>query len=388
MDYVFDIKELKIRNNTVNKLLVKNFILNKGIPNYLKWEKGNLRAILEYIGKDNIVLPECNCNHKHGDSRLLPKLIIEDYLTIDKNFRKVIFDVIKNIDIFEDEVIEIECPKFYVTNEELIEMGHDLYKNLPTKNDRYLKSYLKYTDPKEHCLTFVDFDEEVEGTFGITYPVYHPTYKPYIFVFRENDINDLISLSHEVAHGIFYQPNSNGKCKRIMELEELEGQWFNYLSLDYARNKLKMDNIDAMELNCFTTAFDYFYGLLITSICIKLFKEKREINFDRVNKLLRKNDIDISINNEIIDITFNVLPSERIRYFSSFLIETDLEKMYQTDKEKAFWCFEKIQEFKNYQDLNNLEKYGITCFEDGYQTLKEKIKRMTLIQEKNMDTPK
>lgn len=315
------------------------------------------------------------------------KLIIDydDYKSVNDFFKKIPFDISNKMILFNELDYEPEYPDLDISDYQLIKIGYDFFSKLPTKNKEYLKLYSVYTDKKNGFMDLRHYDYELSGIMGETFPIYFPSYSPYFVINRCNKFSDLITLCHEIAHGIFFRPNmKDGTCKRIEELSELEGFFFNYLVIKYGKDTLNISNTEIAEICDFSTIYNNLISLVIAFIVIDGIINNNSLRFDEIEKELEKRNLLIEVDKETISDLFDTSISDRINYLSSYLVSLDLEKVYENDPEKAFWDFEKIQKIKNYGDLNKLSNYDITCFEDGYKNFNEKVKKMNLIQ-KNME---
>jgi len=67
-------------------------------------------------------------------------------------------------------------------------------------------------------------------------------------------------------------------------------------------------------------------------------------------------------------------PQEEAKYTLSYLTSLDLEKIYESDPEYAFYLMKKIRNNKTENIFGNLKENGITFMSDGYQNLKRKVK--------------
>ena len=384
MNYYFNMNDLKRRKRVLTKLIKNNKVHNLKIPKQLEDDYYKICYLIDetrdFYNFDNREISSTIEDETY-------KLIIDydDYKSINAFFRNVPFGVNDNMILLSEIEEEPEYPDLKISDDELISTGYDFYSKLPTKNKEYLKLYSIYTSKKNDFLDLRHYDYELFGIMAQTFPIYFPSYTPYFVINRCNKLSDLISVCHEVAHGIYFRPNmKNGTCKRINELNELEGLFFNYLTINYAKNVLGISNTEVAELCDFGTVNNDLIDLIIAYSVIDSISTKNSVRFDDLESDLEKKNLSIKIDKDLIEDLFNTSLSSRMSYLASYLVSTDLETIYKNDPEKAFWDFEKIQKFKYYSDLKRLEKYGITCFEDGYHNFNEKVKRMNLIQ-KNMD---
>ena len=370
MNYYFNISDLKRRKRVIEKLLKNSSIHNTDIPKELEDDYFKICYLIDNTEDYYKLSDASNLEMDINNNRFF--MDFDDYYSINDYFKTMLFDLNDNIMTFDDtEEDDLEYPILDASDDELIQLGYEIYSKLPNK--KFLKLYRFYTDKKNDFLNIRHFEHDFDGIMAQTFPIYFPSYKPYFIINRCDTLSDLCSLCHEIAHGIYFAPNQpNGTCKRIDELSELEGHWFNFLTREYAKNVLNISNTEVAELYDFITINNDLISSIIMFIIYELNMNKNSIKLDEIEDELSKKKLLLHVDGEMLSEAFSISLATRIRYLSSYLISSDLEKLYISDPEKAFWDFEKIQQFKNYEDLKKLSKYDITCFEDGYKNFNEK----------------
>ena len=65
-----------------------------------------------------------------------------------------------------------------------------------------------------------------------------------------------------------------------------------------------------------------------------------------------------------------------IKYLVSYLINLDLEKIYNKDKERGFYDFEQVCKISGDNIFSKLRKNNITFMDDEFKNLEKKIKKI------------
>lgn len=309
----------------------------------------------------NRILPQDTYNNYHD----IPYYVTETLLNATYCFKDL-----------DDTYDSIELPYLDITNQELVEMSHEFYQWLPDKS--FVKEFEKYTDPKKHLLRFVDKNQD-DVIFGITRVFYYPKYIPYILIKKENDIYDFLTLNHEGSHVIMYQNDSyQSEISNHYFLTEVEGHFFDFLSIQYLKKYYPEDIIKQLEYDRFTTIFECLSSIFLTDSAIRLFDKNERISLKPIKRRIKELDIPFYVDNIILK--ENLLEDIRsnICYCLSFLISLDLEEIYEYDPEYAFYIFKKIRNNKTNNIYQNLKDNGISFVgeEENYVPFQKIIKKI------------
>ncbi len=323
------------------------------------------------INSINEMLNLLNSNYKTLFSFSKYRSIVDEYSSIPKQIRRLILNTIPTISGFKN-FGGILLPKIKLSNSDLVSMCHDFFKWLPDK--RYVTLFEKYTNPKNHLLKF--YSSDLPAKTSLTYPLYYPTYVPYFYINREHTIQDFCSLNHEIAHGIYYRQEKSFSPARIHSyLLELEGYFFDFLSIEYLKEKkiVSATHIKELEFEEFINGLYLFLSFYVTYFAIQLYVKKKDTSIESMWKSVLKHDLSHLIKENYFDTFSEIDPVTLANYCFSYLISLDIENLYRADPEYAFSVFETIRN-SNYS--NPLENEHITFMEDNYQNLKKTIKKV------------
>lgn len=358
MEYNWSIDKIKKQKIQTLNLLWKT----KG---FTKEEKQTLKAIIqELTDMENSLLPNKKSfsfpyRTRYIDQRhILP---VSTYLSYRDNIpfyvKKIILDAVSCFQKYHDTYDGIELPNLSLSNQELVEMSYNFYHWLPNKE--YLKFFKKYTNPNKHLLRFTH--HQLTELTGETRFFYYPTYRPYFLIDKSNTFTDFITLNHEIAHGIMFQ-NDTSVFQRSEHyfLQELEGSFFDFLSIQYLKKSLPIEIIQELEYTRFITLYNCFTDFYITDLTIQLFQQGKNISVIPIQRKILKQGLPFYLDETILLSSLQGNPKENAKYLISYLTSLDLEGIYETDPELAFYRFEKIRNNKTDTLFNNLNKNGIS----------------------------
>lgn len=314
-------------------------------------------------------------------AKYLPKRTWKDYQEIPEYIHNWILNSVQILQNYEDLADKQELPDFLLSDKELVELSHDFFRWLPNKN--YVQIADKYMDKKENLLRIQN--ASFNSDFGNTYPFSYPLYIPYFLINRENTINDFCTLNHELAHGMFYASDTSiSLASNHQYILELEGNFFDFLSLEFLKEKeiVSQEAIHKLDSNEFlemldSSIIDFYFQYL----GISLYSKHKRIRITDISQNLLEQQVPFYINETLLLFYLQEDSKELARYALSFLTSLDLEKLYTQDKELAFREFEAIRYNKTNDIEKNLTNHGITFMQDGYQNLHEKIRKLSLIKD-------
>lgn len=314
-------------------------------------------------------------------TKYLPKYTWKDYQEIPEYICNWIVNSIQALQNYEDLVDKQNLSNFLLSDKELVELSHDFFRWLPNKN--YVQKAEKYMDKKENLLRIQN--ASFNSNFGTTYPFSYPLYIPYFLINRENTINDFCTLNHEIAHGIFYaSDNGISLASNHQYLLELEGNFFDFLSLEFLKEKeiVSKEVTHKLDFNEFlemldSSVVDFYFQYL----GISLYSKHKRISMTDISQNLLNQQIPFYINETLLLFYLQEDSKELARCAISFLTSLDLEKLYTQDRDFAFHEFEAIRYNKTNDLEKNLTNHGITFMQDGYQNLQEKIRKLSLIKD-------
>ncbi len=311
-------------------------------------------------------------------TKYLPKSTFNTYQKVPIFIRKWILNTMHVLHSYESLPPLQYIPNFKLSDKELVGLSHDFFSWLPPKH--YTQIADKYMDKKENLLRIQK--KTYNTNYGKTYPFTYPIYVPYFLIFRQDTINDFLTLNHEIAHGIFYASDTNVSTSNNHQfLLELEGYFFNFLSIEFLKEK-KIVPLEITKklycnefINILDTNFIAFYAQYLSLL---LYKEEKKIEIEGITKKLLEQQLTFEISESLLSSYLSEKSTELAKYALSALTSLDLEKMYTQDRELAFTNFEKIRYNKTNDIEKNLRDHGITFMDDKYQNLQEKMQQLSL----------
>ncbi len=371
MNYNWSLEKLKIHKKYIQNCIRITEGLTKEEIHYLK------KSIRQLKELENILVKNDYANRLHrirymDNDRLLPINTYQDYQSVPYYVNNAILKATRLLSDLNDSYDSIEIPALPVSNRELVEMSKKFYETLP--DPTFFKEFQKYTDSKKHLLQFKKIDEE-NGCGGQIYFFFYPKYIPYFLIYREQNLNDFLSLNHEISHAIMYQHDTYMVDKNSHYfLTELEGHFFDFLSIQYLKQYYPKDVINQLEYDRITTVLEDFAIIFIDDTAIKLFKNNKKITLHAIKNRIEKWDIPFSLNHTLLKENL----WEDVRFHSchafSFLTSLELETIYEKDPEYAFYLFQKVRNSKINNISQNLSENGIEFLKEGNdQSFQKKI---------------
>ena len=329
--------------------------------------------ILCYIFNKNTIC-EKEFSKFIDQNKILTKSTYENYKKLPKDIKKDILGCINKFSSLVDLYDPIELPNINLTNKELIELSHDFFKWLPTNNKKYEKLFFNFVNPNNHLLKFSKDDN---SSVGSTFYLYYPFYKPFFSITRSGTIEDLTTLNHEFSHGIFMANDNNYSLNNNhYYLCELEGHFFEFLSIEFLKDKVDDSIINELDYSRFDNQYLRFIDLYITDSIINLYRNGNDISIKPIKQDIKNNKLPFYIDKNII---VDALDEDSVLnsvYLFSYLTSLDLEQIYKFDPEYAFYLFEGIRNNKTNDIYTNLREHGISFMDDNYESLQKTIKRI------------
>lgn len=349
MNYIWDENDLRKRKNEL--LQIKKIKNNKALDPILL--ENDLQLLNEML---------CRLHSKTSDFTVLekPEIVKKDLMKLYKNTPKFIKNLLlgtwKIISRYDLDIPLDKIPTQFISDEDLVTLSHDFYRWIPNKN--YVQLVEHYTNKDVHLL-FIK-NHPGNAFYGLAFSIYFPIYTPYILLMRENTIADVITLNHELSHSVYNIFDRN----RPHYLKELEGYTYDYLSLEFLSEQSIIDESTKKILmeTFFDEAIYKFFEFFLTFFLsrTRYHFQERALDYQIIHKFPCNipSDLDMTIT-----------------YILSFLTFLDLD--FETDREKAFYTFEKIRTHGNLS-YKFLEKNGITFMNDGYQNLQKSMQKLHL----------
>ena len=376
MEYNWSIDKIRRQKRQTRDLLRKTEGLSKE-------EKNTLKIILQTLTEmENRLLPNKKTfafpqKIKYmDDNHMVP---VNTYLSyrdeIPSHIKQIVLEAIPFFANYTDTYDDLELPALHLSNQDLVAMSYDFYRWLPRKE--YLTEFKKYTNPNKHLLRFIH--SELYHNTGETFFFYYPTYRPYFCIDRNDTITDFITLNHEIAHGIMFR-NDTTESQKIdyYFLTELEGFFFDFLSIQYLKQSFPYGIIQELEYTNFITAYNSFIDFYITDLTIRLLRKKKRISIIPIQKRILEQSLPFYCDETILFSALEQDPKPNTKYLISYLTSLDLEEIYETDPERAFYVFEQIRNNRSDNLFQNLNRNGISFVgeDDHYHPFQKKIEKM------------
>lgn len=302
-------------------------------------------------------------NKKMYFSRYTLEYILDDYLKC---------SILNSVNCLKDVLINEETfilPEMDISNENLIELAKDFFKFIP--NQTHYDKILKVLDSSNKRIRIQDY----YGGFSCIFLIDHPYSKSFILLERDNSLNDLLSLNHECAHSLFIPLHTP-----YIYLHELEGVFFETLTLEFLKNKISTQHYEKLKYNCYFENIANLFAFYIHNVALNLKDSKKAFSVKNFNQEFLKDEISLLLSkNDLIDV-LNVSTTNCCCYAFSLLVCLDLKNLIEQDLEKAYYEFEAIRTNKDEDLFTNLKKHSITFFYDGYENLQKEVDSLKRIK--------
>ncbi len=294
--------------------------------------------------KMTFVKPELYVDRNH----FLQRSTLKSYFQIPKNIRSLLLETIPILKDFDPMKEYEELSYFSLTIKQLIKMTHDFFAWLPNKSYLPLVDY--YLKPENHFLKFskITFNPIMGCTFIFPFP-YH---QAYFYVERKKNLEDVYSLNHELAHGIY------GINFRFPYTNELVGYFYEYLTTLFLKEQKGIDSslLEIAEQQFTLNALNNFIILYYQNISISLYQKKKKIEIEDLVKHINQKNYSFFINEAILDESLNLNPQVLASYCYSYLLFLHYKKLAEQDLEKAFYTFEQDDFLKQVLDKAEYSK--------------------------------
>lgn len=249
--------------------------------------------------------------------------------------------------------------------------------------DIFLSKYL----PSELYQRFLKFKKEnpdylhiqkdcgLNAYHGITFTDY-VLLKKYVLALRNNTIQDLVTLPHEIFHTIFNDYNEETFFNSLYYTHEIEGSFANFLVTDFYLKEMPDFGRELMAY------FLYDYQENIKSLLYGIYylaslTEKFHFRENKFHKLIASYQLPNITSEEQLKLCLSSNYAETINYSLAYLAGLDLYKIYINDPELAIYLLQNIRYAKEEQNvIQLLRRNHITFMNDGYQNLKDHVKQI------------
>ena len=257
---------------------------------------------------------------------------------------------------------------FYISNKDMITLGHDCLKELRAK--RLLKIYEQIVNDKGHYLHMINqkYPTGVKSNLGgVTFYDYLNK-KNYICVYRDNVAFDFQTLIHEVLHAYFYKLYEPPHTRAIYYFQELEGRLGNLVAIEYLK-KIGFEDL-ATELRTLDlkNVLDDSYHVYLNDLLFGVSNGKN-FNIGKAARLYEKETKDkwYYKRDDLTEIC-SIYGFDVITDLLSYLIIEDLYA-YCNDMHEVLENVRRLKQFDSLETFTNLDKYGFTFMNDNFKNV-------------------
>lgn len=383
MDYNWDIQKIRNLKRKHIELLRKTSGLTLEEKNGITEQIEKLKQMEEELNPSFLSLPTFPKEKYVDKDKLLSQETLNSYFETPKFIREIIGKSLPLFQDFKETSYNYALPKKKQNNEEIVNLSHDFYKWL--YNGNYEQLFLHYTNPNHHLLRFKKMNS-TESLLGETIFFYYPQYLPFIQINKEGNSKDFLTLNHEIAHSIFYIfENNNSYNTDHYFLLELEGSYFDFLSLEFLKErkvitKQEIQTLEYLQILAIIQSFRLFY---INYLKILSYKKINQISIEFMIEKSIEHGLSDFISISSIDMYTNVNIKKEAKYIISFLTSLDLIKLYKENPTTAFQTFLQVRENQKKDIQKILIENGISCIKKEYQLLNDSLQKLKRIKKQD-----
>ena len=374
MIYNWDIKDLKKKRLILLKDLISKLSLSTTDRMLIKSDLNILNSMIAEIDvdKSHSIFTINKISYK-DENEIMPSKYYDTFIKISPIILKILYPLIKEYDLIQLE--NDETRYFDFSSDEIIESSRDFYKSLPNK--KYYKDLEKYLNPNNHSL-YIKYGNLYTDESGITYNLSSQN-KNYIIVNIINEITDLLTLDHELAHAYFFNHSTNIESWKTpyYYITEIEGLFFEYLKQEYLiKNTKYKDEINlnnAIKMNEIIEAILYLY---IWNISVNQYSLTNKVDEDKILTTAINEGISCEYTTNIIHHALSSYPRGLAKECISYLTFLDLKNIAETDLEKALYLLEEIRKDYNPNVISTLRKNNITFMDDNYANFDKEYEKI------------
>lgn len=374
MIYNWDIKELKKRRRHLLKLLVN--------PKYNEKDKKEIMEDFELLNEaineievDKLFTLFSKEESYMDKEQLIPKSYYRSFSKISKNLLRLIYSSTNYFDLLNLDDCSKDQPNYYFSFDCIVESAASFYRSLP--NNKYYLEISKYLNNKNHLLTF-KYSNEYDLLYGTTFQLFYQNPTSYILVYIMNNINDLLTLDHELAHAYFNKYSTSKTLHTpYYYLTEVEGMFFEYLKEEYLLSQhLYQSDISYIRQEQMDIVSNMIRNLYISDLVIKYYDKTGKIDEEKIMELILKKGLLKEYDIDILCNSLLMYPRYSIKDCISYFTFLDLKNIAEKDVEKALYLLEEIRKDHNPNIFSTLRKNEITFMDDNFKNLKKEFKSL------------
>ena len=193
-----------------------------------------------------------------------------------------------------------------------------------------------------------------------------------------NNINDLLTLDHELAHAYFNKYSTSKTLHTpYYYLTEVEGMFFEYLKEEYLLSQhLYQSDISYIRQEQMDIVSNMIRNLYISDLVIKYYDKTGKIDEEKIMELILKKGLLKEYDIDILCNSLLMYPRYSIKDCISYFTFLDLKNIAEKDVEKALYLLEEIRKDHNHNIFSTLRKNEITFMDDNFENLKKEYTKI------------
>ena len=236
-----------------------------------------------------------------------------------------------------DDLPNFPYPDLHLTNNDLLELTHDFFKNATSKE--IYQIFLKLFKQRKN-IYFTDELDELNFHADSMFLTFDESF--YLRMEKKNEFADIATMAHEFGHGIQFLINYNGTLLTTLYVfRELISTFFELLCTEYYTKDLTLgkkaiaSNYEFWDITCENAFLLNKEFQILQSI-------KNNSNPDIISI---KNYINFFIhhsdNDELVE-TIGIHPSDDFIYIIGYIFAIELYLIYKENPDYAFYLLKKI----------------------------------------------
>ena len=372
--YQWNLNELKKKRLQLLKELICNIKLQLNDRMKIKSDLNLITDMINEFEVDKTFTLFPNQNLTFIDEKqLFPKMYYEAFLKLSPNILSILFPIIREYD--QIDINDNEYLYFNLDEKEIINSTRDFYQSLPNK--KYYNEIEKYLNPSNHLLQFI-YGNIYAPTTGETFYFETQNTISYVLVRIINEIHDLLTLDHELAHVYYNQYNNlDNYLTPYYYLIETEGLFFEYLKEEFLlTNNIPKEDIYKKRIEHFNNIIELIINLYVGKVTTNQFSKTKNINEESILQIIYQNGISTEYNSNLIYESIHNYPRSNIKECIAYLTFLDLKNIANHDLEESLYLLENIRKDKNPNIISTLRKNKITFMDDNYENLNKEYQKL------------
>jgi len=280
---------------------------------------------------------------------------------------------------YQNIIKHINLKPLYLNNQQLVDYTMSLISQIPNKK---MVDEINSLIKSENNLLHIKHRKKLPTDFFGFSVVNYIDHIPYGVISRENTIQDVITLCHEMFHMVL---NKDKPLDLLTHKHDLYTEAEGYLSNLICYDLLTKDHYDEKEIT-FIRSWDLvknttsIINTFVTYTLLGYLKEDDTIRLRDAKKKLKEENVLVKINSKNYKSYFRDSYLSDVNNAFSYLCALDIYNKYQQVPDKAMHNLYTISNSKGTDIITELNQAEITFHQDGYQNLDKECK--TLLKKK------